>query len=186
MGACTPSNNMHLERFQIERLFPEPTGGSLRDVDPLFADERWTAYGLFREAGRAVDAALLADVTSDLDDDVGSVLIQLVRSPDERLRMIDLARAMSLHPSHVTRLIDRCETLGVVARVRCESDRRVWWAMLTDEGRRQITAVAPSMLEALDRHYFSHLSARERVVVEKVMRRMRDAAQAAARVQQPA
>lgn len=154
-------------------------------MDPLFADERWTAYGLFREAGRAVDAALVTAVPVDLDPEVGSVLIQIVRSPDERLRMIDLARAMSLHPSHVTRLIDRCEALGVVERIRCESDRRVWWAALTDEGRRQITAAAPAMLDALERHYFAHLSDRERAVIEKVMRRLRDEGQAAACAEQP-
>ena len=150
-------------------------------MDPVFADPRWTSYGLFREAARAVDAAIAATVAADapegLDADVGSVLLQLVRTPDERLRMTDLARAMALHPSHITRLVDRCERLGWVERIRCEADRRVWWASLTDAGRDVIGSVAPTMLAALDTSYFDHLSHKEVVALEEATRRLRDAAQ---------
>ncbi len=141
------------------------------------------AYGLFREAAAAVDAAIALDVEAagpkELSDEVGSVLLQLVRTPDERLRMIDLARAMSLHPSKVTRLIDRCERVGFVQRVPCESDRRSMWAVLTPSGREAITAAAPALLAALDRHYFAVLSERDQQQMATLGRRLRDAAQAA-------
>jgi DNA-binding MarR family transcriptional regulator len=145
-------------------------------MDPIFVDERWTTYGLFHEAARAVAAALEAEVPDELDAEVGSVLLQLARTPDERLRMVDLARAMSLHPSKVTRLVDRCERLGFVERIPCETDRRSLWASLTDAGRSAITGAAPMLLDALDRHYFSLLSDREAIQLAKLARRLRDAA----------
>ncbi len=150
-------------------------------MDPIFADDRWTAYGLFKEAAAAVDAAIARDVEgigpAELHEEVGSVLLQLVRTPDERLRMIDLARAMSLRPSKVTRLIDRCERVGFVQRVPCESDRRSMWAALTPSGREVITEAAPALLAALERHYFAVLSERDQQEMAKLGRRLRDAAQ---------
>jgi DNA-binding MarR family transcriptional regulator len=83
---------------------------------------------------------------------------------------------MSLHPSKVTRLVDRCEALGLVERVPCPDDRRALWAQLTRQGRAAITAAAPALLDALDRHYFEVLTDREVAQLAKLSRRLRDAA----------
>jgi DNA-binding MarR family transcriptional regulator len=82
------------------------------------------------------------------------VLVQLVETPGERLRMRDLADLVILSPSGVTRLVDRLEKVGLVLRDASREDRREIAVMLTDEGR----ALAHRAREAHHRHiqeYFS-------------------------------
>lgn len=144
-------------------------------MDPIFEDGRWTDYGLFREAARAVEAALISETPAELvDDEVASVLLQLARTPGERLRMVDIARSMALPPSRVTRLIDRCAAHGYVERIPCSEDRRSMWAALTVAGRRAITKAAPRMLASLDQFYFDHLTGEESHHLADVSRRLRD------------
>ncbi len=46
-----------------------------------------------------------------------------------------------LSPSGVTRLLDGLQASGLVMNVHCESDARVTWARLTDEGVRTLECV---------------------------------------------
>jgi DNA-binding MarR family transcriptional regulator len=62
------------------------------------------------------------------------VLVQLARAPERKLRNIDLARAVVLTRSGVTRLVDGLEKDGLVARSSCPSDKRGTFVALTDEG----------------------------------------------------
>jgi len=48
----------------------------------------------------------------------------------------DLARAASVDPGAMTRMLDRLEAKGLLRRARCPTDRRVVQLELTDEGRR--------------------------------------------------
>ena len=74
--------------------------------------------------------AIRVEEQRDLDAAAGlpvgwlSVLIRLARSPGERLRMTVLARDMTMSTSGLTRLIDRMEAEGMVAREACAEDRR--------------------------------------------------------------
>jgi DNA-binding MarR family transcriptional regulator len=151
--------------------------GRAEDPCALFDDERWTEFGLFHEAHRALEALLSHEVPDGLDDDLVGLLLQLVRTPDEQLPMTRIARAMASPPSRITRLVDRAERDGYVERVRCASDRRVSYAKLTDSGREAITRAAPVLLASLERAYFANVSAGERSTMEAVMRRLRDRAQ---------
>jgi DNA-binding MarR family transcriptional regulator len=62
------------------------------------------------------------------------VLLHLARAPDRRLRRVDLAERLLLTASGITRLLDGLERSGFVAKGQCESDARVTYAVLTDEG----------------------------------------------------
>ena len=62
------------------------------------------------------------------------VLVQLARAPERKLRNIDLAKAVVLTRSGVTRLVDGLEKDGLVARSSCPSDKRGSFVSLTDEG----------------------------------------------------
>lgn len=62
------------------------------------------------------------------------VLVQLARAPDGRLRNIDLARAVLLTRSGITRLVDGLEKDGLVSRCSCPGDKRGTLIKLTDEG----------------------------------------------------
>jgi DNA-binding MarR family transcriptional regulator len=63
------------------------------------------------------------------------VLLTLDRSPDRPLRMSELADAVLLSRSGLTRLVDRLEQGGFVERFRCPSDRRGMHAAITASGR---------------------------------------------------
>ncbi|MFC0098866.1 MarR family winged helix-turn-helix transcriptional regulator [Micromonospora marina] len=51
------------------------------------------------------------------------------------LRTVDLATAIDVHPSTVTRTCDRLVRRGLVARRQGTTDRRVAWLTLTEAGR---------------------------------------------------
>ena len=63
------------------------------------------------------------------------VLLILDNAPERRLRMSDLAAAVVLSQSGLTRLVDRLVLAGSVERTRCETDRRGLNAELTAAGR---------------------------------------------------
>lgn len=85
------------------------------------------------------------------------VLIQLADAPDGRLRMQDLAAAIVLSKSGLTRLVDRLERSGLVDRATCPSDRRGTFAQLTPAGRRALDAARPVHLAGVARHFAAHL-----------------------------
>jgi DNA-binding MarR family transcriptional regulator len=62
------------------------------------------------------------------------VLVQLARAPERKLRNIDLAKAVVLTRSGVTRLVDGLEKDGLVCRSSCPSDRRGTLVELTAAG----------------------------------------------------
>src|SRR5437868_15368668 len=62
------------------------------------------------------------------------VLVQLARAPERKLRNIELAKAVVLTRSGVTRLVDGLERDGLVRRISCPSDKRGTLVQLTDEG----------------------------------------------------
>jgi len=76
------------------------------------------------------------------------VLVQLVETPGERLRMRDLAELVILTPSGLTRLVDRIEKAGLVRREASRKDRREMAVVLTDIG----SELAVRAREAHHRH----------------------------------
>jgi DNA-binding MarR family transcriptional regulator len=87
-----------------------------------------------------VHAALLHDLDADLSAAHGlslrsyEVLLFLEDAPRKRLRMTDLSRSVLLSASGVSRLVDRLERKGYVARERCADDGRGYFAVLTAAG----------------------------------------------------
>lgn len=62
------------------------------------------------------------------------VLFALKEVPDQRLRLSELADAVLLSRSNLTRLVDRLEAAGLLRRETCPTDRRGAYAVLTPEG----------------------------------------------------
>jgi hypothetical protein len=62
------------------------------------------------------------------------VLLELSGAPGGRLRMHELARAVVLSRSGLTRLVDRLEGAGLLRREPDPADRRGSYAEITDEG----------------------------------------------------
>ncbi|HEX2313203.1 MAG TPA: MarR family transcriptional regulator [Thermomonospora sp.] len=60
---------------------------------------------------------------------------RLAESPDGELRMQDLAEAIGLNQSSVSRLAARLEAAGLAHRDLCPDDRRGVYLVITPEGR---------------------------------------------------
>src|SRR4051812_13715302 len=77
------------------------------------------------------------------------VLLVLDNAPGRRLRMSDLATAVVLSQSGLTRLVDRLVLAGSVERTRCETDRRGLNAELTEAGRARLAEARPTHLAGI-------------------------------------
>lgn len=112
-------------------------------------------------------STLLARLDAELDRDHGlplssyEVLINLADAEGEKLRMSELADHLLLSRSGVTRLADRLERQGLIARERCADDGRGLFARLTPAGRAKLAAARPAHLAGVRRHFLSQLSERE-------------------------
>ena len=93
---------------------------------------------------RALSAQLVADHGLTIND--YECLLRLARAEDQRMRRVDLAEALLLTASGVTRLLDGLESAGLVERATCASDRRVVYAVLTEAGRAKLDEAAESHL----------------------------------------
>lgn len=89
------------------------------------------------------------------------VLVQLDAAPEGRLRMQDLAAAVVLSRSGLTRLVDRLERAGHVVRASCPSDRRGTFAQITNGGRAALGRARPVHLQGVADHFAAHLDERQ-------------------------
>ena len=108
---------------------------------------------------RDLDAELHA--RHDLSLHEYEVLLTLAAAPDGRMRMSELATAVVLSQSGLTRLVDRLVRDGSVARVRCEGDRRGQNAELTDAGRRRYGEARITHLADVRSRFLSHFNEAE-------------------------
>ena len=120
-----------------------------RDLDP---DQRDAWYGLLRthaDLVRALDRELQEACGISFGD--YDVLVTLANGPAEGMRMGQLAEAIVLSPSGVTRVVARLERAGLVER-RAENQRIVR-AALTAQGRDRLEAAAPIHLDGIRRRF---------------------------------
>ena len=86
------------------------------------------------------------------------VLLHLSNAEEHRMRMCDIAESVLLSRSGLTRLVDRLERDGLVARVSCAHDARGAFATLTDSGRAKLQAARATHLDGVREHFLAHFS----------------------------
>ena len=86
------------------------------------------------------------------------VMLVLADAPSHRLRMTGLADAVLLSQSGLTRLVDRLERAGLVLRERCESDRRGFFAQLTEAGSARLEEARATHLAGVRARVLSRFS----------------------------
>jgi DNA-binding MarR family transcriptional regulator len=99
------------------------------------------------------------------------VLATIEESSDERLRMSELAANILLSPSRLTRVVQRLERDGLVARDPDEHDARVIWASLTAEGMRQFGEAQVTHHEVIRAQFLGRLSSSELRLLGAVWRK---------------
>jgi DNA-binding MarR family transcriptional regulator len=102
------------------------------------------------------------------------VLVWLSEAEENRMRMCDLAHALQLSPSGLTRRLDGMVKAGWVERASCAADRRVMFAHLTATGRAQMEAAAPIHVESVRRHVLEPLGADGVAQLGEIFGRIRD------------
>lgn len=105
------------------------------------------------------------------------VLVALVEAPNRRLRMHELARAVVLSRSGLTRLVERLEREGLLRRERgASSDRRAIYAVLTLKGFRAFRSAWPIYAQGIVTHFIEHLTEQELSTLTQALGRVLAAA----------
>jgi DNA-binding MarR family transcriptional regulator len=119
---------------------------------------------------RALEAELLAERQLSLA--AYDVLAELAGAPERRMRMTELADAVLLSRSGVTRMVDRLERLGLVTRGRVAEDGRGIAATLTDQGQEQLSGASVTHLAAVQRHFVNQLDETDLRDLRRISRRL--------------
>ena len=123
-------------------------------------------------ATRKLSAELSADHDLTLSD--YEVLLRLSRAPDRRLRRVDLAEQVLLTASGVTRLLDGLERSGFVERASCSTDRRVVYAVLTDQGLEKVRSARQTHLAQIETFFNARLDETELDELTALLARFED------------
>ena len=122
---------------------------------------------------------LVAELDAELEREHGlplssyEVLMYLGDAEGQRLRMGELANRLLLSRSGITRLVDRLERQGLIARERCTDDGRGFFALLTDSGRETLAATRPDHLAGVRRHFVDRLAPHEIEQLSSIWRSLR-------------
>jgi DNA-binding MarR family transcriptional regulator len=110
-------------------------------------------------------------LVAELDDELRSrhglpltsfdVLAQLDLAPEGQLRMSELADAVLLSRSGLTRLVERLEAKGLLERRECTEDARGAYAVLTDEGRTMLSEARETHLVGVRRLFLERFDEEE-------------------------
>lgn len=132
------------------------------------------AWRSFLEAHRRIMDLLEGELReyADLPLTWYDVLVQLSETPTRSLRMQELADAVLLSKSGLTRLIDRMETAGLVQRAPSEDDGRGIVAVLTDTGFERLRASAPTHVAGVREHFADRLRPGEAAVLAQALSRI--------------
>lgn len=123
----------------------------------------WRIYG-------AIEADLAAAGLPSLS--WYDALYELYLAPDRHLRMSELARSALLSRSGLTRLVDKLEKEGLIARQACPTDGRVQHAQLTAKGVDVLRKIWPVYRAGIARYFGSHLSHAEAKALATVFGRV--------------
>jgi DNA-binding MarR family transcriptional regulator len=130
---------------------------------PWLSDEQQELWRSWLALSAQLPAALhrqLADESglSLLDFDV---LVQLTETPGGRLRVTDLARALTWERSRASHHLTRMQKRGLVAKEECAEDGRGSYIAITPQGRAAIERAAPPHARTVKDLVFADATAEE-------------------------
>jgi DNA-binding MarR family transcriptional regulator len=123
-------------------------------------------------------ALLVRELDCELEEAHGlplvsyDLLVRLEKAPDQRMRMRELADALMLSRSGLTRLVDRLVRDGLIKRSTCSADARGAYAVLTPKGQRDLRAARPLHLDGVRRRFLDHFDERELARLTDVWERL--------------
>jgi DNA-binding MarR family transcriptional regulator len=106
------------------------------------------------------------------------VLALLEQAPEGRMRPHELADALILSRSGLSRVLDRMEAEEVLRRERCSGDRRGTYAVISDTGRDLLERMNPVYRNTVELHFLPHLG-RDAESMRMALERVADSAREA-------
>jgi DNA-binding MarR family transcriptional regulator len=119
---------------------------------------------------RQMDADLIAAHDLTLSD--YEVLLRLANAPERRMRRVDLAEESVLTQSGITRLLAGLEKSGCVERVCSDTDGRVFYARLTDEGLATLREASKTHIAGIERLFAGNFSEAELETLTDLLARL--------------
>jgi DNA-binding MarR family transcriptional regulator len=140
--------------------------------------QRFNAWGAFLVAHAALEPILNRELEAACGLPLRwfDVLTQLHLTPHKRLSMTELANAVLLSKSGLTRLVDRIEEAGLVQRASAPGDRRSLLIVLTPSGEKTLRRAAPIHEDGIRRHFAAHIRDDEAPAVGAALGRIAAAA----------
>lgn len=134
--------------------------------------EQLAAWRAFLRAHAAITRELETELVAEQQLSLAAydVLVQLAEAPARRLRMTELADAVLLSRSGVTRLVDRLERSGLVRRSPVAGDGRGVAAELTPAGLVRLRTASSTHLAGVSRHFVARLDPADLAAVERISR----------------
>jgi DNA-binding MarR family transcriptional regulator len=112
---------------------------------------------------KALDAQLEAAHGLPLTD--YEVLLHVANADSRRMRMCDLAESVLLSRSGLTRLVDRLERDGLLARASCSSDARGAFATLTEAGEAKLREARETHLAGVRSLFLDRLTPEQQALL---------------------
>ena len=131
-------------------------------VNPEWAElsrEQQSAWVGFLRSHAAIVRALDVELEREHGLPLSSydVLVQLAHTDSGCMRMSELADAVVLSRSGITRLVERLERQGLVERSRVEGDSRGVTARITDAGCARIQECGPTHVRGVRERFLARL-----------------------------
>ena len=153
-AATATQDDLAAEADNMVTATQDNAGAATLDNAVAVADNVVTAW---REMS-ACHAAACAALERELGEQHGlgisdfEVLERLAESVGRKFRAQDLAEAVHLSQSALSRLVDRLARHGLVERCGCDVDRRGVYVVLTEAGERRHAEAMPTHRDVLARH----------------------------------
>jgi DNA-binding MarR family transcriptional regulator len=119
---------------------------------------------------RRLDRELVAEHGLTIND--YEVLLRLARAPERMMRRVDLAQQVLLTPSGITRLLDGLQRCGFVEKAACDSDARVVYAKLTEEGAEKLEQASESHFASIRATFCERMSSKELDTLRELLGRL--------------
>ena len=117
----------------------------------MLEGQRLATWSRFLKAHSAISRRLERDLATEhgltLSD--YDVLVQVAHAPERRLRPVEIARAVVLTRSGITRLVQGLERAGFVERIDCPDDARGFLVSLTPAGLELVRSARETHLEGV-------------------------------------
>jgi DNA-binding MarR family transcriptional regulator len=137
-------------------------------VGPATHGAKWLKLSPQQRAAWAGFIRAHASIVKELDAELQAVhglslssfdvLVQLSLAPGRRMQMSELAEAVHLSRSGLTRMVDRLGRQGLLERHRGERDPRQVFACITKGGLERLAETTPTHLAGVRRMFLERLS----------------------------